>query len=68
MLSYTTCCEIENSWNLDKILCDEDTLYRHVINTLKSQGKFSHSLLSLEEIANDFEVSQEHLQWKNILL
>ena len=37
-------------------MCDEDTLYRHVINRLKAQGKIVHSLLSLEEIPSDFEV------------
>ena len=56
MLSYTACCEIENSSNLNKILCDGDTLYRHVKNRLKAQEKFVHSLLSLEETPDDFEV------------
>ena len=56
ILSFTACCEIENSSNLDKILCDGDTLYRHVINSLKAQGKFVQPLLSLEEIQDDFEV------------
>ena len=56
MLSYTACCEIENSSNLDKILCDGGTLYLHLINTLKAQGKFVHSLLSLAEIPDDFEI------------
>ena len=45
-----------NSSNLDKILCDGDTLYRQVINRLKAQGKSVHSLLSLEEMPDDFEV------------
>ena len=56
MLSYSACCEVDSSSKLDKILCDGDTVYQHVINRLKAQGKFIHPLLSLEEIANDFIV------------
>ena len=55
-MSYSACCEVESSLNLDKILCAGDTVYQHVINRLKAQAKFIHLLLSLEEIPDDFEV------------
>ena len=41
---------------LDKVLCEGDALYQTVIRKLKSDGKFIHHLLSLEEIPDDFEV------------
>ena len=56
MLSYSACCEVESSSNLDKILCGGDIVYQHVINRLNAQGKFIHPLLSLEEIPDDSEV------------
>ena len=56
MLSPSACCEVESSSYLDKILCYGDTVYQHVINRLKAQGKFIHPLLSLEEIPDDFDV------------
>ena len=56
MLSYAAWCEVESSSNLDKILCDEDTVYQHVVTRLKAQGKFIHLLLSLEEIPDAFDV------------
>ena len=59
MLSYSTCLEINNSLALDKILCDGDTLYQSIINSLKADGTFIHALLSLDEVPNVFEVSIE---------
>ena len=57
MLSYLVCLDINNSSTLDKILCDGDSLYQKIINSLKADGKFIHSLvLSLDEIPDDFEV------------
>ena len=56
MLSYLTCFEIDNSSTLDKVLDDGDALYRTIINNLKADGKFIHSLLSLDEIPDIFEV------------
>ena len=56
MLSYAHCGDIDNSMVLDKVLCEGDALYQTVIRELKSNGKFIHHLLSLEEIPDDFEV------------
>ena len=56
ILSYSVCFDINNSSTLDKILCDEDSLYQKIINSLKADGKFIHSILSLDEIPDDFEV------------
>ena len=57
MLSYNTACnEIEGSPNLDKILCEGDSLYRDVINRLKAQLRFIHALLNLQELPDDFEI------------
>ena len=56
MLPYLTCFEIDNSSTLDKVLDDGDALYRTIINNLKADGKFIHSLLSLDEIPDIFEV------------
>ena len=53
MLSYSAC---HKSSTLDKILCDGDAFYQTIINNLKADGKFIHSLLSLEEIPDVFEV------------
>ena len=56
MLSYATCMDTEKSFILDKVLCEGDTLYESVIEKLKSEGKFIHCLLSLEEIPDDFKI------------
>ena len=56
MLSYAHCGDVDNSMVLDKVLCEGDALYQTVIRGLKSNGKFIHHLLSLEEIPDDFEV------------
>ena len=56
MLSYSACHDIDKSSTLDKILCDGDALYQIIIHNLKADGKFIHSLLSLDEIPNAFEV------------
>ena len=56
MLSYAHCGDVDNSMVLDKVLCEGDALYQTVIRKLKSDGKFIHHLLSLEEIPDDFEV------------
>ena len=56
MLSYAHCGDVDNSMVLDKVLYKGDALYQAVIRKLKSDGKFSQHLLSLEEIPDDFEV------------
>ena len=56
MLSYAHCGDVDNSMVLDKVLYEGDALYQAVIRKLKSDGKFSQHLLSLEEIPDDFEV------------
>ena len=56
MLSYAHCGDVDNSTVLDKVLCEGDALYQTVIRKLKSDGKFIHHLLSLEEIPDDFEL------------
>ena len=56
MLSYAHCGDVDNSMVLDKVLCEGDALYQTVIRKLRSDGKFIHHLLSLEEIPDDFEV------------
>ena len=56
MLSYAHCGDVDNSMVLDKVLCEGDALYQTVIRKLKSDAKFIHHLLSLEEIPDDFEV------------
>ena len=55
MLSYSTCFKTDIS-TLDKVLYDGDALYQTIINNLKADGKFIHSLLSLDEIPDIFEV------------
>ena len=50
MLSDSACHEMGKSSTLDKIRCDGDALYQTTINNLKADGKFIHSLLSLDEI------------------
>ena len=56
MLSYAHCGDVDNSMVLDKVLYEGDALYQAVIRELKSDGKLSQHLLSLEEIPDDFEV------------
>ena len=56
MLSYAHCGDVDNSMVLDKVLYEGDALYQAVFRKLKSDGKFSQHLLSLEEIPDDFEV------------
>ena len=56
MLSYAHCCDLDNSMVLDKVLYEGDALYQAVVRKLKSDGKLSQHLLSLEEIPDDFEV------------
>ena len=56
MLSYAHCGDVDNSMLLDKVLYEGDALYQAVIRKLKSDGKLSQHLLSLEEIPDDFEV------------
>ena len=56
MLSYSLFLDVNDSSILDKVLCEGDALYQTVISKLKSDGKFVHQLLSLEEIPDEFEV------------
>ena len=56
MLSYSACHEIDKSSTLDKILYDGDNPYQTIIKNLKTNGKFIHSLLGLDEIPDGFEV------------
>ena len=56
MLAYAHCGDVDNSMVLDKVLYEGDALYQAVIRKLKSDGKLSQHLLSLEEIPDDFEV------------
>ena len=54
------CDEIQNSLELDKILYAGDVLYNTTVNSLKAQGKFVNSLLSLEEIPDTLEFESVH--------
>ena len=54
-LCMLVCEEIQNSSELDKILYAGDVLYNTTVNSLKAQGKFVKSLLSLEEIPDTLE-------------
>ena len=56
MLAYSISLDVEKSSVLDKVLCEGDSLYQSVITKLNADGKFIHSLLSLEEIPDDFKV------------
>ena len=57
MLSYSVCLYINNSSILDKVICDGDSLYQKIKkNSLKADANFIHSLLSLHEIPEDFEL------------
>ena len=66
MLSYAHCGDEDNSMVLDKVFCEGDALYQTVIRELKSNGKFIHHLLSLEEIPDDFEVEIEKFTLEKI--
>ena len=59
-LCMSVCDEIQNSLELDKILYAGDVLYNTTVNSLKAQGKFVNSLLSLEEIPDTFEFESVH--------
>ena len=48
--------EIQSSSVLDQILYDGDALYTSTVNSLKAEGKFAQSLLSLEEIPDTLEI------------
>ena len=54
-LCMLVCEEIQTSSELDKILYAGDVLYNTTVNSLKAQGKFVKSLLSLEEIPDTLE-------------
>ena len=54
-LCMLVCEEIQNSSELDKILYAGDVVYNTTVNSLKAQGKFVKSLLSLEEIPDTLE-------------
>ena len=56
MLSYARCGDVDNSMVLDKVLYEGDALYQAVVRKLKSDGKLSQHLLSLEETPDDFEL------------
>ena len=59
--------EIQNSLELDKILYAGDVLYNTTVNSLKAQGKFVNSLLSLEEIPDTLEFESVHFLLRNNL-
>ena len=59
-LCMLVCDEIQNSLELDKILYAGDVLYNTTVNSLKAQGKFVNSLLSLEEIPDTLEFESVH--------
>ena len=48
--------KIQNSSDFDQILYKSDALYNRTITSLKAEGKFVLSLLSLEEIPNTVEI------------
>ena len=54
-LCMLVCEEVQSSSELDKILYAGDALYNTTVNSLKAQGKFVNSLLSLEEIPDTLE-------------
>ena len=55
---HTQLVDINNSSTLDMILCDVDSLYQKIINSLKADGKFIHALLKVKKISNDQELIQ----------
>ncbi|MCG8077009.1 MAG: hypothetical protein JAY75_12290, partial [Candidatus Thiodiazotropha taylori] len=59
MLAYMTVNEIHNSSSLDEILHDGDSLYKKVVSDLKAQKKFSHALLSLDEMPECFKTKTQ---------
>ena len=59
-LCMLVCDEIQSSLELDKILYAGDVLYNTTVNSLKAQGKFVNSLLSLEEIPDTLEFESVH--------
>ena len=59
-LCMLVCDEIQNGLELDKILYAGDVLYNTTVNSLKGQGKFVNSLLSLEEIPDALEFESVH--------
>ena len=63
--------KIQNSSDLDQILYEGVALYNRTITSLKAEGKFVHSLLSLEEIPNTVEiktgqyfVAKQHIRYE----
>ena len=48
--------DVQNSSDLDQILYDGDGVYNSTVNSLKTEGKFVESLLSLEEIPDTIEI------------
>ena len=48
--------EIQDSSVLDQILYDGDALYNQTVNSLKAEGKFVKSLMSLEEIPDALDI------------
>ena len=66
--------KIQNSSDLDQILYEGDALYNRTIISLKAEGKFVHSLLSLEEIPNTVEimagqyfVEKQHIRYEYLV-
>ena len=59
-LCMLVCDEIQNGLVLDTILHAGDVLYNATVNSLKAQGKFVKSLLSLEELPDTFEFESVH--------
>ena len=66
MLAYSISLDIENSSVLDKVLCEGNTLYQNVISKLKTDGKFIHHLLSLDEIPDDFKLDKGEIYIREI--
>ena len=52
--------KINNSTDLDQVLYDGDALYNCTVNRMKAEGKFVHSLLSLEEIPETLKIKCGH--------
>ena len=61
VLCMLVCDEIQNSFELDKILYAGDALYNTTVDSLKAQNKFVQSLLSLEEIPDTLEIETGQL-------
>ena len=58
MLGNSACLDINDGLILDKILCEGDSLYIKTVDRLKTDGKFIHPLLSLDEIPDDIEIER----------